>query len=98
MQALIQIELSGRGFDCNTSSGLRVLGLIPGEHKNNEQQDCKLDHGLCQGRRHHAVYRHACWQHASLKLQSSVVGTLVMQTCDAQSAMSACFDTLGTTT
>lgn len=28
-QALIQIELSGRGFDCNTSSGLRVLGLIP---------------------------------------------------------------------
>jgi hypothetical protein len=31
MQALIQIELSGRGFDCNTSSGLRVLGLIPGE-------------------------------------------------------------------
>jgi len=28
-QALVKIELSGRGFDCNSGSGLRVLGLIP---------------------------------------------------------------------
>lgn len=30
-QALVQIEMQGRGFDCNQSSGLRVLGLIPGK-------------------------------------------------------------------
>jgi hypothetical protein len=29
-QALVRIELLGRGFDCSQGSGLRVLGLLPG--------------------------------------------------------------------
>lgn len=28
-QALIQVEFSGRGFDCNQGSGLEAIGLIP---------------------------------------------------------------------
>jgi hypothetical protein len=29
-QALLQLELSGRGFDCSKGAGLRALGLVEG--------------------------------------------------------------------
>lgn len=29
-QALVQLELGGRGFDCSAGSGLRAIGIVPG--------------------------------------------------------------------
>jgi hypothetical protein len=56
----VQIELNGRGFDCNSSSGLRVLGLIPGAL-----------HGVLQDIRHPYGQLHAWEQRLPLLVLSA---------------------------
>lgn len=56
-QALLQLEMAGRGFDCSKDVGLRSIGLVPGMGCSDL---CVLSRVLCQPADAADVQRCAC--------------------------------------